>query len=161
MKHMSEFKLGTDAIVRAILGIFAGAVLGASILGGLSPFLSYDPWSHGFGLLFVSAGTGAMFGCGLGGWAGNRRLRGKTLLACVGIVVGILLGALGGVLYGAAAVASVPQDALKRGAMEIHYRALGIGVGVPAGCLIGGICGWASGFIVSRKNSTGTRLLTD
>jgi hypothetical protein len=128
---MSKVMRSSNAVVRAVLGLLAGAVLGVCIISALHEAISYDPWRYGPVLLFIGAAVGAVVGVIIGVW--------------VGAVAGILLGVLAGVAYGAWVAAALPEDQMTRGAAEVYHRSVGIGIGVPAGCILGGLSGWVVG----------------
>jgi len=133
---------------RAVLGAFSGAVLasiGLVFLG--EAVFSYHPPDHGFGPLFMGMGIGALVGAAIGVFAGAWELRGKTRDAVVGLLTGAVAGLLAGVLFGVVAAAWYGEPGY--GKHAAGARAAGIIIGVPVGCVLGGICGWLVGCRVS------------
>jgi hypothetical protein len=123
LKNMGHVMHIANAAGRAVLGAFAGAVLGLCVLG-IVLFVIFDvscaPFrGDGPGLLLIGAGVGAGVGVVTGVWAGAWVLRGKVKAVVVGILAGAVLGTLAGVLYGSVVAARAG------GEIVVHLRGPG------------------------------------
>lgn len=140
------------AACRAVLGGLAGGVLAVIGLCLLGDFIHYYPPDDGYSLLLTTAGVGTAAGALLGLVAGAWAIRGMVGLALRGVVAGSLLGLLGGVLFGV--VAAPSDDPVFWGKHEAVYQRAGILLGVPAGCLLGGVIGLAAGVVRRRRGDS-------
>ncbi len=129
-------------LTRALLGAFAGAVLGTIGLGLLADFrfVDYYPAEDGLALVGKVAGVAALAGAFLGVVAGSWEIRGKAQVIVVSVLTGSVVGLFVGVVCGeVVATCSLPSPVEDKD--RAVYWWLGVMTGVPGGAVLGGLSG--------------------
>jgi hypothetical protein len=129
-------------IGRAVAGGVAGAVVFVVALGTAAALSWYPPEAVGPPLFLAVAGAGMAAGAALGAALGGREIRGGVKAVAVGTLAGCLLGVLGAFAYSYALTGGSI-----RGKMADQHRFIGLMTAVPAGTILGGLCGLLVGFL--------------